>query len=49
MDNNYISIYNNLIHLTRNKLLFIKIRDSETFSYRLIFVLIHFAFFFKDF
>ena len=49
MNNNYISIYNNLIHLTRNKLLFSKIRDSETFSYRLILFLIHFAFFFKDF
>ena len=49
MDNNYISIYNNLIHLTRNKLLFSKIRDSETFSYRLILFLIHFAFFLKIF
>ncbi len=48
MNNNYISIYNNLIHLTRNKLLFSKIGDSETFSYRLILFLIHFAFF-KDF
>ena len=45
MSNNYISIYNNLIHLTRNKLLFSKIGDSETFSYRLILFLIHFAFF----
>ena len=49
MNNNYISIYNNLIHLTRNKLLFSKIRDSETFSYRLILFLIHFAFFLKIF
>tara|TARA_B100000214_G_C23629860_1_gene473491 strand:- start:35 stop:508 length:474 start_codon:yes stop_codon:yes gene_type:complete len=49
MDNNYISIYNNLIHLTRNKLLFSKIGDSETFSYRLILFLIHFAFFLKIF
>ena len=49
MNNNYINIYNNLIHLTRNKLLFSKIRDSETFSYRLILFLIHFAFFLKIF
>ena len=49
MSNNYISIYNNLIHLTRNKLLFSKIGDSETFSYRLILFLIHFAFFLKIF
>ena len=49
MNNNYISIYNNLIHLTRNKLLFSKIGDSETFSYRLILFLIHFAFFLKIF
>ena len=49
MSNNYISIYNNLIHLTRNKLLYNKIGDSETFSYRLILFLIHFAFFLKIF
>ena len=49
MSNNYISIYNNLIHLTRNKSLFSKIGDSETFSYRLILFLIHFAFFLKIF
>ena len=49
MNNKYISIYNNLIHLTRNKLLFAKIGDSETFSYRLILFLIHFAFFLKIF
>ena len=49
MNNNYISIYNNLIHLTRNKLLFSKIGDIETFSYRLILFLIHFAFFLKIF
>ena len=36
MNNNYINIYNNLIHLTRNKLIFSKIFDSETFSDRLI-------------
>ena len=40
MSNNYISIYNNLIHLTRNKSLFSKIGDSETFSYRLILFLV---------
>ena len=49
MNNNYTSIYNNLIHLTRNKLLYNKIGDSETFSYRLILFLIHFAFFLKIF
>ena len=49
MSKNYITIYNNLIHLTRNKLLFNKIGDSETFSYRLILFLIHFAFFLKIF
>ena len=44
---NYFKIYNNLIHLTRNKLLFEKLGDKETFSYRLVFFLLHFAFFLK--
>ena len=44
---NYINIYNNLIKLTRNKLLYHNIRSEEVFSYRLTLFLIHFAFFLK--
>ena len=44
---NYINIYNNLIKLTRNKLLYLNINKEETFSERLIFFLLHFSFFLK--
>ena len=47
MSNNYIHIYNKLIKLTRNKLLYKNIGDVETFSTRLILFMIHFAFFLK--
>tara|TARA_Y100001970_G_scaffold138568_1_gene170466 strand:+ start:1666 stop:2139 length:474 start_codon:yes stop_codon:yes gene_type:complete len=43
----YTNIYNNLIKLTRNKLLYINLEENETFSDRLIFLLIHFSFFLK--
>ena len=46
---NYINIYNNLIKLTRNKLLYHNIRSEDVFSYRLTLFLIHFAFFLKVF
>ena len=46
---NYINIYNNLIKLTRNKLLYHNIGSEEVFSYRLTLFLIHFAFFLKVF
>ena len=47
MSDNYINIYNNLINLTRNKLLYRNLNSEETFSIRLTFYLIHFAFFLK--
>ena len=47
MSNNYINIYNNLINLTRNKDLYKDFKDQDTFSDRLIFFLLHFAFFLK--
>ena len=49
MKNNYINIYNTLINYTRNKDLYISLNRTETFSDRLIFFLIHFAFFLKNF
>ena len=45
MKNNYINVYNNLIKLTTNKKLYIGFKKQDTFSDRLIFFLLHFAFF----
>ena len=44
---NYLNIYNNLIKLTRNKLLYRNNINNESFSDRLIIFLFHFAFFLK--
>ena len=47
--NNYINLYNNLVQLTRNKELYKDFISQDEFSDRLIFFLVHFAFFFKVF
>ena len=47
MTNEHINIYNNLIKLTRNKNLYINLKQKDTFSDRLIILLFHFAFFLK--
>ena len=47
MNKNYINIYNNLVKLTRNKELYENFKNQDTFSDRLIFFLLHFAFFLK--
>ena len=49
MNNKYTNIYNNLIKLTRNKSLFKKLVNIETFSDRLIVFLFHFAFLLKEY
>ena len=49
MAKNYINVYNNLINFTRNKLLYKNTNIDETFSLRLTFFLIHFAFFLKNY
>jgi cytochrome b pre-mRNA-processing protein 3 len=49
MNNKYINIYNNLVNLTRNKKLYQNFKDQDTFSDRLIFFLLHLAFFLKVF
>ena len=49
MKSNYINIYNNLIKLTTNKDLYKHFDKEDTFSDRLIFFLIHFAFFLKTY
>ncbi len=47
MNKNYINIYNTLVKLTRNKELYKDFKNQDTFSDRLIFFLLHFAFFLK--
>ncbi len=47
MNKNFLNIYNNLIKLTRNKLLYKNNIINESFSDRLIIFLFHFAFFLK--
>ena len=47
MNEQYLNIYNNLIKLTRNKYLYLNLDNKETFSDRIIFLLLHSSFFFK--
>jgi len=49
MNSKYLNIYNNLVNLTRNKELYKNFDKQDTFSDRLIFLLLHFAFFLKSF
>ena len=49
MKNNYLNIYNTLINYSRNKDLYLSLTRSETFSDRLNFFLLHFAFYLKNF
>ena len=49
MNTKYINIYNNLVNLTRNKVLYKDFKNQDTFSDRLIFFLLHFAFFLKEY
>ena len=47
MKKEYLNIYNNLIKLTRNKNLYLNLKNNDTFSDRLIILLFHFGFFLK--
>ena len=49
MNISYINFYNNLIHLTRNKILYKDFTSQDTFSDRLVIFLFHFAFFLNVF
>jgi cytochrome b pre-mRNA-processing protein 3 len=49
MNYKYINIYNNLVNLTRNKALYKNFKKQDTFSDRLIYLLLHFTFFLKNF
>ena len=47
MNNSNLNIYNNLIKLTRNKILYLKLDKQDTFSDRLVILFFHFGFFLK--
>jgi cytochrome b pre-mRNA-processing protein 3 len=47
MKSEYLNIYNNLIKLTRNKNLYLNLKNNDTFSDRLIILLFHYSFFVK--
>ena len=49
MSSNYIHLYNKLINYTRNKDLYKFLKRKDQFSDRLIFFLLHFSFFLKNF
>ena len=49
MNYNYINFYNNLVKLTRNKILYKEFTNQDEFSDRLLIFLFHFAFFLKIF
>ena len=49
MKNNYINLYNNLVKFATNKALYVNFKKQDTFSERLTFFLLHFAFFLKNF
>ncbi len=49
MSSEYLNIYNNLIKLTRNKSLYSNLLNSETYSDRVIFLLLHLSFFMKNY
>ncbi len=49
MNNEYLNIYNNLIKLTRNKSLYYNLKNDDTFSDRLVILLLHLSFFFKNY
>ena len=47
MNKDHLNIYNSLIKLTRNKNLYLNLKNNDTFSDRLIILLFHFGFFLK--
>ena len=49
MDNNFLNVYNTLVKYTRNKDLYISLNRPDNFSDRLIFLLLHFAFFLRTY
>ena len=49
MSNEHLNIYNNLVKLTRNKNLYLSLKNNDVFSDRLIILLFHFGFYLKTY
>ena len=49
MNTDYLFIYNNLVKLTRNKNIYVNLKNKDTFSDRLVIFLYHFGFFLKNY
>ena len=49
MNKEYLNIYNNLVKLTRNKTLYLVLKNEDTFSDRMTFLLLHLSFFLKEY
>ena len=49
MINDFLSLYNNLVNLSRNKSLFSIFTNKDTFSDRILMLLFHFAFFLREY
>ena len=49
MNSDYLFIYNNLVKLTRNKNIYLNLKNKDTFSDRLVIFLYHFGFFLKNY
>ena len=49
MNKEYLNIYNNLVKLTRNKSLYLVLKNEDTFSDRMTFLLLHLSFFLKEY
>ena len=49
MKSNYLNLYNNLVKFATNKDLYVNFKKQDTFSERLTFFMLHFAFFLKNF
>ena len=49
MSSDYLLIYNNLVKLTRNKNIYLNLKNKDTFSDRLVIFLYHFGFFLKNY
>ena len=49
MINEFVTIYNSLVNLSRSKSLFSIFTDKDTFSDRILILLFHFAFFLREY
>ena len=49
MTKEFVTLYNSLINLSRNKSLFSIFTDKDTFSDRILILLFHFAFFLREY